>query len=134
MIGLRFGQRIQWNGQQRDAVGLSWREAAKGLWSPTAYGVFLTAVIWYAEPMALAWTAPLLLGLTLSIPLAVLTASHGFSRFLRRSGLAAIPEDVTPHPLLESVARHESALQSARANEDAPSRRAQVLGQRPKVA
>ena len=118
MFGLLAGRRIQWNGQQRDAIGLSWREAAKGLWTPTLYGALLTGMMAYGAPAAIPWAAPVLLGLILSIPLAVFTASPWFARFLRRTGLAAIPEDVTPHPLLESVARHEAALSRAPAKSD----------------
>jgi membrane glycosyltransferase len=41
----------------------------------------------------LVWAAPLLAGLILAVPFAVVTASPRFGAFLTRIGLCAIPEE-----------------------------------------
>ncbi|MEM9198368.1 MAG: glucans biosynthesis glucosyltransferase MdoH, partial [Pseudomonadota bacterium] len=41
LVGLIFGKKMGWNGQQRDAYALSWPEAVRGLWPQTLFGVVL---------------------------------------------------------------------------------------------
>jgi len=100
MVGLVFGKAIRWSGQNRDAYALSWGDAARGLWPQTLFGASLTGLLAATYPGALPWAAPVLAGLTLSIPFAVVTASPGFGRLLTRWRLAAIPEEFeTPESL-----------------------------------
>lgn len=93
MIGLLFGRMTTWNGQQRDVQGLSWKTAIAGLWPQTLFGLALFGLLAAKAPGALIWGAPLLTGLILAAPFAVLTASPGFGELLARIGLCAIPEE-----------------------------------------
>ncbi|MFO7853762.1 MAG: glucans biosynthesis glucosyltransferase MdoH [Paracoccaceae bacterium] len=93
LVGLAFGKAIRWGGQNRDAYALSWGDAARGLWPQTLMGGGLTGLLAATYPGALPWAAPVLAGLTLAIPFAVITASPGFGRVLVRRRLAAIPEE-----------------------------------------
>jgi membrane glycosyltransferase len=93
MIGLLFGRATIWNGQQRDVQGLSWATAIGGLWPQTLFGFALFTLLYVKAPGALVWAAPLLLGLVLAAPFAVLTASPAFGQFLARIGLCAVPEE-----------------------------------------
>ena len=95
MIGLAFGRSVQWSGQQRDAYQLSWGTAVKGLWAQTAFGLGLTLLIASGAPNALPWAAPVLLGLTLAIPFAVLTSNPAFGRWAERVKLCATPDEIT---------------------------------------
>lgn len=96
MIGLAFGKSVQWSGQQRDAYQLSWGTALRGLWAQTAFGLGLVALIASGAPQALPWAAPVLLGLSLSIPFAVLTSSPAFGRWAERVKLCATPDEIAP--------------------------------------
>lgn len=101
LIGLAFGRTIVWNGQNRDSRGLTWGDAARGLWPQTLFGSALIAAIASAAGWgAAAWAGPMAAGLILSIPVAVLTASPGFGRRLRRAGLCAIPDDIAPSEVI----------------------------------
>ncbi|MEL6235612.1 MAG: hypothetical protein AAFR46_14505 [Pseudomonadota bacterium] len=92
-----------WNGQQRDAYALSWREAVRGLWPQTLFGVVLAiGVVWYA-PGALPWAMPVLVGLTAAIPFALITASPGFGRATSGLQICAVPDDFAPHPSLRAL-------------------------------
>jgi membrane glycosyltransferase len=93
MIGLLFGRAVSWNGQQRDVQGLSWATALQGLWPQTLFGLTLFALLGWKAPGALIWATPLLAGLILSVPFAVLTASPRFGALMAKIGLCGVPEE-----------------------------------------
>lgn len=104
MIGLLFGRRVGWNGQNRDAYALGWAEAARGLWPQTLFGLTLgVGIVVLVGWGTLPWAAPMVLGMALSIPLAVGTASPAFGRWAARVGLCAIPDERDPSPVLRAV-------------------------------
>ncbi|QIE55128.1 glucans biosynthesis glucosyltransferase MdoH [Pikeienuella piscinae] len=96
--GLAFGRRVGWSGQQRDARRLSWTTAIRGLWPQTLFGGGLAGIIALGAPSALTWAAPVLAGLCLAIPFAVLTSHPALARFATRVRLCAIPEEYAPAP------------------------------------
>jgi membrane glycosyltransferase len=101
MIGLLFGKSIVWSGQQRDAAGLTWREAARALWPQSVFGVSVLSALYWISPAVFAWSLPLTAGYVLAIPFAVVTASPALGRFMRANGVAGIPEDfATPAEIL----------------------------------
>jgi membrane glycosyltransferase len=102
-IGLIFGQRIGWSAQQRSRERLEWHEAAHVLWPQTLLGGALCLWFWVQAPWALIFGAPVLLALTLSIPVAVLTTLPRLSRWSQTTGLFDIPEDRRP-------ARHDQTI------------------------
>ena len=101
LIGLLAGRSVTWGGQRREAHALSWGEAARGLWPQTLAGLALggAAVALLGWQTAL-WAAPMVAGLALSIPFAVLTADPRIGRLARRTGLCAVPEDIAPPDIL----------------------------------
>jgi membrane glycosyltransferase len=98
LVGLAFGRAVTWTGQSRDAHALGWAEAARGLWPQTLFGATLAVLLAAEAPGALPWAAPVLAGLTLAIPFAVLTAHPAFGAWAERVGLAAVPEEVGARP------------------------------------
>ncbi|MEM9049399.1 MAG: glucans biosynthesis glucosyltransferase MdoH [Pseudomonadota bacterium] len=103
LAGLAVGRRIAWNGQQRDAYALGWGDAVRGLWPQSVFGALLALAVWQYAPGGLPWAAPVLVGLTASIPFAVLTAHPGFGRRLARWRLCAIPDELVQHPSLRAL-------------------------------
>ena len=100
LVGLLFGRKVGWSGQQRDAHALRWSEAARGLWPQLAFGLVILGLLLWGAPGAIPWAAPMLAGLTLAIPFAVLTASPAVGRAMTAAGLCAIPEErERPAPL-----------------------------------
>jgi membrane glycosyltransferase len=93
MLGLPFGRSVTWNGQARDAHGISWRTAAAGLWAPTLFGVVVCGLLYLLAPAALWWSLPLTLGYLTAIPFTVITASPALGRLVTRWRLCAIPEE-----------------------------------------
>lgn len=93
MIGLVFRRSVKWNGQARDAYRLTWRTAIRGLWPQTVFGAALIAVFAIFMPTVLPWLTPMVAGLMLAIPLAVLSASPEVGAWFARWGACAIPEE-----------------------------------------
>lgn len=94
LIGLAFGRRMDWGGQNRDANGLGWAEASRALWPQTLFGFALMAIAaTFGGLMALAWASPILASLCLAIPFAVITAHPVVGNWAERIGLCALPEE-----------------------------------------
>jgi membrane glycosyltransferase len=96
MIGLLFGRSVIWNGQARDAHGLSWSDAALGLWPASLFGALVCGALAALSPATLAWSLPLTFGYLVAIPFAVLTAVEDAAELLKRYALCAIPEELEP--------------------------------------
>lgn len=93
LVGLGFGKRVGWDAQQRSRTRLLWREAARVLWPQTIAGIALTLWLAALAPWALLFGAPMLLALSLAIPIAVLSTAPAISRWSIQMGLFDIPED-----------------------------------------
>ena len=102
--GLLLGRRVGWAGQERDPRQVRWAEAVRELWPQTLFGLVLTWALWVAAPGALPWASPVLAGLVLAIPFAVLTASPRLGAWLARHRLCAIPEEQARPDILERMA------------------------------
>ncbi len=95
LIGLACGKSVIWGGQNRDAYRLTWADAARGLWPQTLFGLGLLVSVGWIKGMDTAiWAAPMIAGLMLAIPFAVLTAHPDFGRWAGRIGLCAIPDEI----------------------------------------
>ena len=96
MIGLLFGRSIVWSGQARDARGLTWREIAQALWPQMLFGILVCGALYAVSPAVFLWSLPLTAGYLLAMPFAYLTALPVLGQFMRRYGIAGIPEDFAP--------------------------------------
>jgi membrane glycosyltransferase len=96
MLGLLFGKSIVWTGQRRDADGVSWAAAVQALWPQMLFGLAVCGALNIISPTLLIWSLPLTAGYLLAIPFTVLTSKPSLGEFMRRHGLAGIPEDFAP--------------------------------------
>lgn len=103
LIGLMFGRKVGWNGQIRDAYGLEWRTAIRALWPQAVFGALVLAALIFSVPGAIPWVVPVIGGLLLAVPFAVLTASPALGRWLERHKLCAIPEEFDLPPILADL-------------------------------
>ena len=94
MAGLLIlGRSVEWGGQSRDACGISWRTAIDQLWPQTLLGGLICGALWVISPVTLLWSLPLTAGYLLAVPFCVLTAGPRVGVWMKRTGLAGIPED-----------------------------------------
>jgi len=96
MVALALGRRIGWAPQAREERGVTWGEAARGLWWHSLVGLAGLAGFAAAGPVAFLWALPFLGGLALAIPFCVVTSDPALGRRLMREGLASIPEENDP--------------------------------------
>src|SRR4051812_19836066 len=96
MIGLLFGRSVIWSGQARDAHGVSWSDAVRGLWPASLFGFLICGALAALSPATLAWSLPLTFGYLVAIPFAVWTASEEVAELLKRHALCGIPEELEP--------------------------------------
>lgn len=103
MAGLPFGKSIIWASQRRDGAGVTWRVAASALWPQQVFGLAVCGALLVISPRTLLWSLPLTAGFLVAIPFTVLTASPTFGRWLRRLGVAGVPEDFATPPEISAV-------------------------------
>jgi membrane glycosyltransferase len=99
MVRLGLGRHVGWTPQNRVDRGVGWREAGRLLWPQTALGALVFGGFMSAGWAATLWALPLAGGLLLAIPLCVLTADPRFGRWMRHRRIAAIPEEISFHPV-----------------------------------
>lgn len=94
MAGLLvLGKSVVWGGQSRDVYGISWRTAAQQLWPQMLFGVIVCGGLWAVSPAAFWWSLPLTAGYLLAVPFCVVTANPALGAWMKREGIAGIPED-----------------------------------------
>ncbi len=109
MIGLVFGARVNWGGQARDSYGISLANACRHLWPQTLFGVIVSASLIAINPTVFWWSLPLTAGYLLAIPFAMATAAPSLGRWMQKSRLSAIPEDIAPPSEIERALAITSA-------------------------
>jgi membrane glycosyltransferase len=103
LLRVACGRPMGWTAQQRDAVGLPFRDAATKLWPQTLLGIAgLICLTIQAPGLFWALGLPIYVGLAASIPFAMLTAHPAFGRMLKAAGVCRVPEESHPdvHRLL----------------------------------
>ncbi len=102
------GRSAGWGSQRRDGEAIGWAEGWSRLGWQCAAGVGLTLFVARAASDLIWWLAPLLGGLTLAVPLTVLTTRERLAAVVARLGLLLTPEDTAPPPLLVRADRLEA--------------------------
>lgn len=110
IVKILLGHDAGWHAQQRDADGLSWRDAFRAMrWQTLAGLVFIGALTF--RPDLATWFAPIVLPLVLSAPLAVWTSRRASGDAFARAGLLVTPEQegVSVSPAVFRPAPHPAA-------------------------
>ena len=106
VVRLLCGEGVKWSPQQRDAERLSWREAWRAFGGQTLIGLSIAATALAWPSMVHLWLSPILLGLSVSVPLAVLTGRVPAGAPL----LLVAPEDRHPPAILRQAAACRGAF------------------------
>ena len=103
VAGLLFGKRATWAAQNRDDASLGWATAVRVFGLHAAFGLLLALPLVFTHPQALPLLALFVGGLWVVIPLAVLSAKPSVGEFFCRRGWLAVPDEVQPCALIESL-------------------------------
>ena len=99
------GGSVRWDAQPRDDRGLTWREGWLRLRSHTLTGAAWLALLLATETALLLWSMPLLAGLLLAVPAAILSSRATLGGAARRLGLFLTPDETAPPPILRAYNR-----------------------------
>ncbi len=106
VVEILRGKRAVWGTQQRTGGGLGWQDAIR------EYGwVSLTGMLWgglllVVNPMGFWWMSPVLLGLVMSVPLAVLTSGQ----MAEGNALFRTPDESAPDYILQQFGKNHAEL------------------------
>lgn len=98
VVAILLGRDSGWQVQQREGGGVAARATARLYRRHTILGIALGVIAWFVSPYLALWMLPVVLGLALAIPLAVMTARLG-SRALLRT-----PEETDAPPVVVRAA------------------------------
>ena len=105
LIRLLLGGGIGWIGQTRDDHAVPLSLALAQLWPQTVLGLASLGLLAATAPAAIPYAFIIAAGgLSLSVPLAVITASPALGRASARIGLGRLPEETAPPPALRALA------------------------------
>lgn len=106
-FSLVSGKSISWDGQNRDRLGLSWRESFRVLWPQTLVGFSIAGLLALEDNITWLWALPFVTSLCLATPFAVITASPRLSQIITRLRLFLAPEEAKLPPLLSVLVAPE---------------------------
>ena len=92
-----LGRDAGWQVQRRDDGGVSHRDTIRNYAAPTLFGIAMAASAYAVSLPLLLWMMPVILGLLLAIPIAMLSSSAGSGR---STGLFKTPEQTAPPGVL----------------------------------
>ena len=109
LIEILAGRHSGWARQRREAGKIGWDEAHAAMGWISLTGIALAAAFWFT-PDLLTGTSPILAGLILAVPLAVLGASQAVGQALRARKIFLTPEETSPPAILSQARRNRPAL------------------------
>ena len=110
LAGILIGRDSGWAAQARDDGGVAWGGAVRRYFPHLIAGLGSAGLLYATSGEGLAWAVPVVTGLVLSTPIAVLTADPAIGFAFLRWGLLATPEEIAhpprplpaePHPAME---------------------------------
>jgi membrane glycosyltransferase len=93
VVDVLRGRHSGWAAQQRDEGRLKFKRAWSRHWLHTALGLGWGGAALALDPVLLAWTSPVVVGLVLSIPISMATSRADAGAASRKLGLFLTPEE-----------------------------------------
>jgi membrane glycosyltransferase len=100
VISILLGRDSGWRPQRRGDGHIPLCDTARRYAGHTVFGLALGLASYLVAPSLLLWMSPVVLGLSLAVPLAVLTADPRLGQAVRRAGLLQTPEERYPPTVL----------------------------------
>lgn len=91
-----LGRKVSWKGQRRGDGIEGWSDAVSNYGTMTIMGLVWAVVAYQLAPDLLAWMSPVLVGLFIAVPLAVLTSQPAIGAAAMINGWFLTPEETEP--------------------------------------
>lgn len=111
-----LGMKVGWGPQQRSDLGTSWSQALRYHGPSAVFALVWATALFLYNRSFFWWNSPVFVPLLMSVPLSVLSSRGSMGGLLRRFGLFLIPEEVSPPPELESLARFQGEEKELRSS------------------
>ena len=95
-----LGRDAGWQVQRRDDGAVPPREIIRRYALPTLFGVLMASTAYAVSLPLLLWMAPVIVGLLLAVPIAILSSTAGSGAAIRRPALFGTPEQIAPPQVL----------------------------------
>jgi membrane glycosyltransferase len=107
-----LGRKVTWKGQRRGDGVEAWGDALVNYGAISMMGVVWALVAQQLAPDLLAWMSPVLVGLFLAVPLAVLTSQPTIGAMAKEKGWFLTPEETDPPEVVLDQANRMNELDS----------------------
>jgi membrane glycosyltransferase len=104
VLNTLFGRRVSWRGQRRGDGVETFGDALVNYGTISVMGLVWGLVAYQLAPSLLAWMSPVLAGLLLAVPLAVLVSQPLIGAAARRHGWFLTPEETSPPAVVRDYA------------------------------
>ncbi len=105
VVEILIGRSSGWGAQRRDGDGEPFRQILRVHWLHTLLGVAVAVGVGWVSLEALAWLAPIIVGLLLAIPVSWLSGRESAGSFLYWIGLFRVPEEADPPAIVTALER-----------------------------
>ncbi|MEQ8817842.1 MAG: glucans biosynthesis glucosyltransferase MdoH [Thalassobaculum sp.] len=99
------GRNSGWGPQRRDGDGEPFGQVLRVHAVHTLVGIAAALAVAFVSLEALAWLAPIVVGLTLAVPVSWLSGRESAGQWLHRLGLFRVPEEADPPAVVAAVDR-----------------------------
>jgi membrane glycosyltransferase len=120
VVSILLGRDGGWRPQRRGDGHIPLGDTARRYAGHTVFGLALGLASYLVAPSLLLWMSPVVLGLSLAVPLAVLTAAPRLGRALQRARLLQTPEEQKPPEVLSRARALYRELSSAETAAEVP--------------
>jgi len=110
-VTILMGKTVNWGTQKRGADGTDWIYAIRRHWGHTLLGIVWGGAIWWTDSPVFWWFLPLAAGMTLAVPLSVLTSRGELGARFHDAGLFLTPEETNPPAEIISLRDHMTMRQ-----------------------
>jgi membrane glycosyltransferase len=101
ITGILAGRAVGWPAQPRGDRGMEWRQALQRHIGHALLGLATLAALGLLAPSYVAWILPVVTGLLLSVPVAVLSSRRGIGMAARKLRLFVTPEEGARPTMIE---------------------------------
>ncbi|HEX6144296.1 MAG TPA: glucans biosynthesis glucosyltransferase MdoH, partial [Geminicoccaceae bacterium] len=109
VLGTLLGRTVGWSSQQRSAGAQAVMQGVRRYGPITLLGLVWSGIAWIWSPGLLVWLSPVVAGMILAVPIAVISGRRSVGLRARRHGWFLVPEETDPPPVVRDLLAPEAS-------------------------